>query len=59
MRAFLRAQVDMVYNLTEVIRRINLMVGRDTKVGEFVTLFYGVLNATSRRAISSDDHSRA
>ena len=48
-RAFLRAQVDNVYNLNEVIRRINLMVCRDTKVGEFVTLFYGVLDARSRR----------
>jgi serine phosphatase RsbU (regulator of sigma subunit) len=48
-RAFLRAQVDNVYNLSEVIRRINLMVHRDTKIGEFVTLFYGVLNAASRR----------
>ncbi|HET6250424.1 MAG TPA: SpoIIE family protein phosphatase [Tepidisphaeraceae bacterium] len=48
-RAFLRAQVDNVYYLYEVIRRINLMICRDTKVGEFVTLFYGVLNATTRR----------
>jgi serine phosphatase RsbU (regulator of sigma subunit)/ligand-binding sensor protein/chorismate mutase len=48
-RAFLRAQVDNVYNLNEVIRRINLMLCRDTKLGEFVTLFYGVLNARTRR----------
>jgi sigma-B regulation protein RsbU (phosphoserine phosphatase) len=48
-RAFLRAQVDNVYYLYEVIRRINLMVCRDTKIGEFVTLFYGVLNAATRR----------
>ena len=48
-RAYLRAQVDNVYYLYEVIRRINLMVCRDTKVGEFVTLCYGVLNATTRR----------
>jgi serine phosphatase RsbU (regulator of sigma subunit) len=48
-RAFLRAQVDNVYNLSEVIRRINLMINRDTNVGEFVTLFYGVLNAVTRR----------
>ena len=48
-RAFLRAQVDNVYYLYEVIRRINLMLFRDTKPGEFVTLFYGVLNARTRR----------
>ncbi|HZK82033.1 MAG TPA: SpoIIE family protein phosphatase [Humisphaera sp.] len=48
-RAFLRAQVDNVYYLYEVVRRINLMVCRDTKIGEFVTLFYGVLDATTRR----------
>jgi sigma-B regulation protein RsbU (phosphoserine phosphatase) len=48
-RAFLRAQVDNVYYLYEVVRRINLMLFRDTKPSEFVTLFYGVLNAQTRR----------
>jgi len=48
-RAFLRGQVDNVYYLYEVVRRINLMVCRDTKMGEFVTLFYGVLDARNFR----------
>jgi len=48
-RAFLRAQVDNVYYLYEVVKRINLMLCRDTKPGEFVTLFYGVIDANSRR----------
>jgi sigma-B regulation protein RsbU (phosphoserine phosphatase) len=48
-RAFLRAQVDNVYYLYEVMRRINTMLCRDTQPGEFVTLFYGVLDAHSLR----------
>ena len=48
-RAFLRAQVDNVYYLYEVMKRINLMLARDTRSGEFVTLFYGVLDARSKR----------
>jgi serine phosphatase RsbU (regulator of sigma subunit) len=48
-RAFLRAQVDNLYYLYEAVRRINLMLCRDTKSGEFVTLFYGVLDARSLR----------
>lgn len=48
-RAFLRAQVDNVYYLYEIVRRINLMLCRDTQSTEFVTLFYGVLDVPSRR----------
>jgi len=48
-RAFLRAQVDNVYYLYEVMRRINIMLCRDTKSSEFVTLFYGVLDAKNFR----------
>ena len=48
-RAALRAQIDNVYYLYEVIRRINLMMIRDGNPGEFVTLFYGVLDGRNRR----------
>lgn len=48
-RAALRAQVDNVYYLYEVVRRLNVMLYRDTKPTEFVTLFYGVLDSRNRR----------
>lgn len=48
-RAALRAQVDHVYYLDDVIRRLNIALHRDTKPEEFVTLFYGVLDAKNRR----------
>jgi len=48
-RAALRAQVDNVYYLYEVVRRLNIMLYRDTKPTEFVTLFYGVLDGRNHR----------
>jgi len=48
-RAALRAQADNVYYLYEVVKRLNLMLHRDTKAGEFVTLFYGVLDCHNWR----------
>ncbi|HSU66308.1 MAG TPA: PP2C family protein-serine/threonine phosphatase, partial [Tepidisphaeraceae bacterium] len=38
-----------VYYLYEVMQRLNLMLFRDAKPGEFVTLFYGVLDARNLR----------
>ncbi len=48
-RSSLRAHVDYIYYLYEVLQRINTMLYRDTKIGEFVTLFYGVLDTHNRR----------
>lgn len=48
-RSALRAQVDNLYYLYEVMGRLNLMLARDTDPGEFVTLFYGVVDARTRR----------
>ncbi|HEY8668614.1 MAG TPA: SpoIIE family protein phosphatase [Tepidisphaeraceae bacterium] len=48
-RAFLRAEVDYLFYLYEIMRRINLMLCRDTKPSEFVTLIYGVIDARNRR----------
>jgi sigma-B regulation protein RsbU (phosphoserine phosphatase) len=48
-RSALRAHVDLIYYLYEVMHRINLMLVRDTKPTEFVTLIYGVLDTKNRR----------
>jgi sigma-B regulation protein RsbU (phosphoserine phosphatase) len=48
-RASLRAQLDNLYYLYEAMGRVNRMLYRDVKVGEFVTLFYGVIDARNRR----------
>lgn len=48
-RAYLRAEVDSIYYLYEILKRVNLMLVRDTKQSEFVTLLYGVLDARNLR----------
>ncbi len=48
-RASLRAFAQDVYDLDEVISRVNVNMARDTTVGEFITLWYGTLEPTSGR----------
>jgi phosphoserine phosphatase RsbU/P len=53
-RASLRAQVDHIFFLDEIVRRLNVMLCRDTQSHEFVTLFYGVFDSRNRRLTWSD-----
>jgi serine phosphatase RsbU (regulator of sigma subunit) len=48
-RSALRAHVDYIYYLYEVLQRVNVMLFRDTKPSEFVTLVYGVLDTKNKR----------
>jgi len=48
-RASIRAYVDNLFYLYEVMKRVNQMLCRDTKPGEFVTLFYGVIDIHNQR----------
>jgi serine phosphatase RsbU (regulator of sigma subunit) len=48
-RAMLRAQAEYVYDLDEVIRRVNVALTRDTRQSEFVSLWYGVIDPAGRR----------
>ncbi len=48
-RASLRAYAQDVYDIDEIISRVNVALSRDTLDNEFATLFYGVLDSESRR----------
>ena len=48
-RASLRAYAQDVYDIDEVIARVNVALVRDTLDNEFATLFYGVLDPSTRR----------
>ncbi len=48
-RASLRAYTQDVYDLDEIISRVNIALSRDTRDNEFATLFYGVVDPTTRR----------
>ncbi len=48
-RASLRAHASDLYDMDEVISRVNRALVRDTLPNEFATLFYGVINPGSLR----------
>ena len=48
-RASLRAYAQDVYDIDEIISRVNISLSRDTRSDEFATLFYGVLDPSTRR----------
>ena len=47
-RTALRVQAENIYAINDVMGRVNRAVYEDTRPDEFVTLFYGVLNADDR-----------
>lgn len=53
-RASLRAYAQDVYDLDEVIARVNIALCRDTTDREFATLWYGVLDPRTRRLTYSN-----
>jgi phosphoserine phosphatase RsbU/P len=48
-RATLRAHVQDVYHIDEVISRVNTALCRDTRSSEFATIFYGVVDPVTMR----------
>ncbi|MBI1369576.1 MAG: SpoIIE family protein phosphatase [Planctomycetes bacterium] len=48
-RASLRAHVEDVYDLDEVMARVNVALTRDTRDNEFATVFYGTLDRHTLR----------
>jgi len=48
-RTSLRVQAENIYSMSEVMKRVNNALLKDTNLEEFTTLFYAVLNTTSWR----------
>jgi sigma-B regulation protein RsbU (phosphoserine phosphatase) len=48
-RAFIRAYSQDVYDIDEIVARVNVQLTRDTLDNEFATLFYGVLDPSTLR----------
>jgi phosphoserine phosphatase RsbU/P len=49
LRSALRVHASFTYDIDRIMVRLNRHVCRETKVGEFTTLFYGVLSPDGRR----------
>ncbi len=47
-RAYLRASAEHISEMPEMIQRLNGMLCRDNRPGEFVSLFYGVIDPAAR-----------
>ncbi len=50
-RASLRAHASHVYDLSDVLQRVNQDMCEGTVVGDFATMFYGVVNAKNRELV--------
>jgi len=48
-RAAMRAQADNVYDLDEIISRVNKSMSLDMRANEFITLWYGVFDYAHRQ----------
>lgn len=48
-RAAIRANADAIYDLDEIMRRLNRAMAEDMKSNEFITLWYGTLNFRTRQ----------
>ncbi len=48
-RAAMRAQADNVYDLDEIISRVNRSMSLDMRANEFITLWYGALDYRNRQ----------
>jgi sigma-B regulation protein RsbU (phosphoserine phosphatase) len=59
-RASMRAQADNVYDLDEIVARVNKSMSADMRSNEFITLWYGVLDYKHRQlTYSSAGHEPA
>lgn len=48
-RASIRAHADIIYDLDEIMRRVNRSMSLDMRSNEFITLWYGVIDLKLRR----------